>query len=438
MHLYEPLDNLSLGDRRDARTYSLSMLLEGAPSSPEGNALVEDLVGNVISPVQSAKGQLRPTQVAKYRKVTGAFLADLLNAARLGRWSKKATSNKALETVTGGAAAFRTMRTALLLAGHLEELKGFKKEKRADRLVQHNQTATTSFRPTAKLLKLAEDHGVLLTEMDDHFLLRDTRKLPAADVLELRQSGADQTKVKVSIGPDDQTAARITADLGRLNAYLMEPGRVSGITFAGLRRLFHKPAAPGRTWRLHGRYYSMPGADAYERMEGGRAARTRIIRLDGAEVATLDISGSHLTIMHGLLGVPFAPGSDPYDFPGLSRDLVKACVTHTLGASSIAVGGNRYNHVRRALLERYPFLEDLEGQGIGPLDLQYHEAEILRLAMESLMEAGVAFLPVHDELMVAKGNQEAAEGALRGAFRQYFTDVLGMATYPEPRLTVAD
>lgn len=107
-----------------------------------------------------------------------------------------------------------------------------------------------------------------------------------------------------------------------------------------------------------------------------------------------------------------------------------------LGASDASKGGRRYAKVRTAGIARYPFLGDLPSLGIASLDLMYHEAEIIRLAMEDLMDNhGIGFLPVHDALMVAKGNETIAAEALGSAFTRYFRDILGKANPPVPRIS---
>jgi hypothetical protein len=57
------------------------------------------------------------------------------------------------------------------------------------------------------------------------------------------------------------------------------------------------------------------------------------IAIGGEPVAELDIAASHLTLLHGLLGLP-APQGDPYEVEGLPRDVVKGWVTATIGKGS--------------------------------------------------------------------------------------------------------
>jgi hypothetical protein len=218
----------------------------------------------------------------------------------------------------------------------------------------------------------------------------------------------------------------------RLNAFLLEPGRIEGITFAGLRRSFNNADHPDFAYQWHGRYYSLPQGDLYEHMEGGKTTRQRLIKIDGEPAVEVDISASHLTILHGLLGVPCDGEGDPYGLLGHDRETVKAWLLLALGSSGASHGGNRFLAVKKAGLARYPFLADLPTLGIGPLDLHYHEAEILGLAMEDLMERGIGFLPIHDALMVAERNAGGAVDAIKRGFDRYFRGRLGLTVVPVP------
>ncbi len=434
MHAFTPLEDLDLSDKRDARTYARSMFLNGSPVSSEANSLISSLVGEVIVPQRGTEGQVRPTMVQKYNETLGPFIADLLDAARADRWSKLATHTNALTRLPGGATAFRTMRQAMRTAGLLEELPGYK---RTYIMFGYPQTRSsrTSFRPSAALLKMAEEHGVRLQDLRRHFTTSKASVPIALDAVEARaekMAKKDRPK-RLPVDLENPRAALIASRMEKLNSYLMAPGRVDGIAFAGLRRVFSNADRPDFDWQWHGRFYSMPGADAYENMEGRAAARGRVIRIDGSEVAEVDISAAHLTILHGLLGVPFDPSEDPYAIPGVERDKVKDWLLTAIGSADPDVGGNRFLKPRKAGLARYPFLGDLASLGITALDLQYHEAEIMRVAMETIMEDhGVGFLPVHDALIVAKGDEEIAAEALRGAFQRHF-ETLGL-TPPAPRI----
>jgi hypothetical protein len=411
------------------------MLLTGSPKSPVAIAFVTWMVDNVISPFQQSQGQLRPSMVPKYHATTAAFLTDLLAAARGGRWSKLGTDNGRLVTVPGGKTAFKTMRAALGAAGYLEELPGYVRTEEVFGRKQ-KRVARTSFRPSAKLLALAEEHGAGLSDFLVHFTLSKSVPPARTEVLTLvaKKPEAGSKPEHLPFPESDPRAKPIIEAMERLNAYLMEEGRVDGITFAGLRRSFSDADQEGFAYQRHGRYYSMPKANHYENMEGGKETRQKIVRIDGKPAREVDISASQLTILHGLRGVPFAPEGDPYAVPDVDREEVKQWLVIALGSSGASHGGNRLKKAKEAGLERYPFLRQLWRYGIDALDLQFHEAEIIRLAMEDLMEQGLGFLPVHDALLVAEGNEEAAAEAIRSAFHRYFTVTLGKEIAPVPRL----
>jgi hypothetical protein len=89
--------------------------------------------------------------------------------------------------------------------------------------------------------------------------------------------------------------------------------------------------------------------------------------------------------------------------------------------------------VREAVLNRHPILYRLETSGISTLDLQYHESEILRLAMDELREGhDIPSLPIHDGLIVAVQNLEVAEETLVGAFNTYIQRETGRVSSATP------
>ena len=444
MHAYTPLGDLALPDRatdrRDARTFARSMLLAGGPCSPEAEALISFIIGTVVLPHMKGRVQARPTMLLRYRQALGPFLSDLLYGIRAGRWSKLRTSNSATAAYPGRATAFNAMRAAMGASGHLEELAGFFREE--DRFgLSHQRAAMTSFRPTAPLLQMASEHGVTLSNLAAHFAT-GTVALPAAcDAVEARAEKVTKSDraVRLPIDPKDPQALAIIASMESLNAFLMAKGRIDGIVFAGLRRIFSHADKPDFAWQWGGRFYSMPRGDAYESMSGGgdesgrgRRARAALLRIDGEAVEEVDLSAAHLTILHGLLGHPFDASTASYALPGLDHKEVKRWIMIALGASDPKAGGPRCAIVRREAVKRFPVLAGLKGHGISTHDLQYHEAEIMMMAMAELQSQGIGFLPVHDALIVPTSKRGIAAEVLKNAFERYFTENLGKPTAPVP------
>jgi hypothetical protein len=441
MHAYTPLEALALTDRRDARTFARSMLLAGGPKSPEADGLISTIIATVIIPHREGRVQARPSMLRRYQEALGPFLADLFHGNRAGRWSKLRTNNGVIDTYPGRATAFGAMRAAMVAGGLLEELPGFFREEETFGQ-SYQQAAMTSFRPTPHLLQMAEGHGVTVGNLPAHFTVGSIKPPRSCDVVEARAAKAAKgdRPAPLPIDPADPTASALIARMEGLNAFLMAPGRVEGIVFAGLRRLFSQADKPGFRWQWGGRFYSMPRGDAYESMSdggedgAGRRARAALLRIDGEEVEEVDLSAAHLTILHGLLGLPFDASRTSYALPGLDPGEVKRWIMIALGASDPNAGGPRCATVRREGLKHFPVLNGLAAHGISTHDLQYHEAEIMMMAMRELQSQGIGFLPVHDALIIPKSKHGIAAHALTGAFERYFTETLKMPAAPRPKV----
>jgi hypothetical protein len=415
------------------------MPLKGAARSNEAEALVSTVMEAIIMPFRAAQKQLRPSMIPKYRKALSAFLADLLAAASAGKWGRCGTSNAALSGCPGSRQAFLDVRTALVSSGSVEEIGGFvAKVSATDGTPLENIYERTVFRPTTKLLALAEEEGVLLTDFRQHFFPSGAKPWVPGAYVEARATKPGNKKAPgrcLEIDTNDPVALSILERMERLNAFLLEEGRVTGILFGGLRRVFHDADQPGFKWQTGGRFYSMQNWDAYEQLKGGKASRSREIRIDGEAVDEVDISAAHLTLLYGLLGVHFDGTQDPYAVPGFGRKAVKDWIKVALGASDETIGGPKCSKVRKACVKRHPILAGLYGHGVGTLDLQYHESEIILAAVEDLRDLyGVGCLPIHDGLIIPQSQRDLAHAVLVEAFQRYFRDTPNKEVIPVPRV----
>ncbi|WP_146201834.1 hypothetical protein [Teichococcus aestuarii] len=204
-------------------------------------------------------------------------------------------------------------------------------------------------------------------------------------------------------------------------------------------------------WQLHGRWYAA-GADqttVYLHMP----ERERLkLRISGEAVAEVDVSASHLSILHGLFGFPL-PDGDLYSMvPGVPRGAVKAWLTITLGRGKAKPKWSDETPEKHRLhdaglicakmVEAYPFLTKLDeivpadvraahskgAHSLPSLVLQGIEAKALTGAMEVLRNRGILALPTHDGLIVPASAAEEAKEAFKGSFG-YFAKI-------QPRLDV--
>ena len=403
-------------DRRRVSNDSRMMGLKGRAVSDAARGLVQSLSADVLPPV-------RPTSRSGLTIAAEAMLADLLVASRAGQWTRRGLSADAFTGEAVTRTMFDKVRAAFEDHGLLDVIPGY-----FERDGAFNFGRQTLFRPTAKLLTAAAAHGVTLDSLPDHFSVsRPTPPVPKA-LLVLRAArppkvdGVKRDAPEMAIAEGDVEAARIVAELKDLNAFLATVS-IEGFAFAGLRRIFNNGDRAGFRWQWGGRFYSVPGGDDYMRWKGGKAARADAIRLQGERVAEVDLSASHLTVLYGLLGEPFDHTKDPYALDGHPRERVKRWLTYAMGTGSVAPSGSGwYAKVRQAVLERHSVLHGLDGCGVSTLDLQFHEAEVIKAAMRDLRERDdVAALPVFDSLVVPASKVGVARSRMADAFTGYFS-----------------
>lgn len=174
----------------------------------------------------------------------------------------------------------------------------------------------------------------------------------------------------------------------------------------------------------------------------------------------VDLRASHLTLLHALAGKPFYPTEDPYAAEDFPRVVVKLWVAQAIGSSNPAArqwsktsqadyeeerpgrwieDAFPIREVAAAVKAKHPLLVELRHLGFSTLDLQYHEAEILRLAMEQLMFAqAIPVLPIHDALIVPRTKTAEAERCLKEVFKEYVEGVTGRPCLVVPKVTLKE
>jgi hypothetical protein len=449
VHLTTPLHELTDADnvamRRVLRDHAHYMALRGGPKSPEADQMIE-VVFELAGLATDASGKsVRPSSFVQRTAALGALLADLLFAAAGNAWVQRSVRKEAFTGLAVGRAAFEPVIEELEAHGLLEVLSGYSSPK-VGRFGR--QAEAPCFRATGELIGLAAAHGISVQDIDHHYRLQEPQapkapgEAPAFPLIEARTAATinplDGSRIPgkpVELADHDGRIATMRARVSSINDYLLKGDRVSGFTFGGVRRIFHNADQPGFDWQWGGRLYSPRGWDAYETWRGGSEKRQARIRIDGEEVAEADVSASHLTILHGLLGVPFDDTVDAYAVPGFSRENVKAWITMAVGACKSTIGGNKVAAVRKAVLAHHPILQGLDGHGISIHDLFYHESEILMDALETLKDReGVLALPIHDGLILPVSKVALGREVLKEAFSRYFKDTLGMTIMIIPKV----
>jgi hypothetical protein len=242
----------------------------------------------------------------------------------------------------------------------------------------------------------------------------------------------------VPIRRDDSGAARVREEVEHYNEWAAQH-EIRGCLPPRFKRVFTA------SMLLGGRWYAVGNEDNYQRMSGAERLR---ITIAGEPVVEVDVRASHLSIMHGLLGLAL-PEGDPYGFPCVSRSVAKAWTTAAPGKGSPVKRWARRTskdtpelldvdpkRIGEIVCDRYPFLRrpaqavsDKAGLNtmihIGPpVSLLTHrlmaiEAAALTGAMSVLRNRGILALPMHDGLLVPDSGARHVGSALDSSY-SYF------------------
>lgn len=426
--------------------------LSATPASPGAVALVEAVAARIQASeaLCGSRGNDRRTAgKAKLRRAVCGVVGGVLNA--WGRHSRAVFHPREPKAFTGGLVAHRQYLAAvdgMKALGLLD----------ASPAIRYGWDwgdsvsfvgRTERFRPAQVLLDLAAAHEVTLATIQDDFAAEYSAKPPAVPAALIarrplpephrkRQSQRPRAAALPTLA-GDEAALRLSQGVQEANQWAAQHD-VKGC----LPPRWWRPFGPD--WRLGGRWTALGADGVYQRL--GRAARRRIT-IDGEAVAEVDLHAAHLSIMHGLLGLPL-PDGDLYDIAGLPRAVVKAWVTATLGKGTAVrrwakgaadarpeLAGADAGAVAAAIIARYPFLERPGAAVTGPAgldDMAAHgtparllthrlmalEAAGITSAMQFLHVArGVLALPVHDSLIVPVHAVAITQEALGHAFHAH-------------------
>ena len=296
--------------------------------------LVRQLFGEVAHWRRTSGGkrvrQLRAKLGQAYHEVIERFVGDLLRARGDSNASGRifhATGKNAFDEDPVNYDVFMTVLKGLKALGLVEHEKG----RTRFRKVPEWGLSTTlpghapRFWATEKLINLAEDHGVRLDNISDHF-----RPEPPHNPLVLRDyaTGKGRNRERGPIINDYQRTEhteRLTADVRELNEFLCSC-EITGGEHYGYTRNFNNGA-----WNKGGRLHSVGGG--YQQMP---EQKRLLMSFNGEAVAEIDIKASFLTIYLAKLGDPLSRSEDPYERAGVARDVAKLWMVASFGKSKPA------------------------------------------------------------------------------------------------------
>jgi hypothetical protein len=430
-------------DGADLQSATMATLLATC-ASREADALSNEVLAAIIAYEDAnavRQRARRADDLASLLKTVSAILADLLaGSPQNGRGSLVYRSTHS-NAFSGGAVPYRPFMAAyktLLALGLIERFPGFYLSKKFDwGDGQYSaQGRAPRFRATAQLLAMAHACGITAGATGDHFSWPE--QAPAIVLKpKSRRSRGSKVRGRPLVVPDSMQVRELANQVVAIDAFLRGV-TITGGTHRAFYRGFEHGDQAGFDWNKGGRLYSS-GAGNYQMLP---AAGRLAMRFDGQGVVEIDIRASYLTILHGKLGIVPEFGKDPYEVPGIPRDVVKSWLVTTLGAErhlerwpSEPVGAYRkmtggqlgrdhpVKAVHAALLAKYPVLERVGEAGLGWSDLMYAESEAIIQTMTALMQNGISSLPVHDSLLVPARVEDYAIAALIKSFQE----VVGIA-----------
>jgi len=420
--------------------------LQGSASTAEARALVDAVCARVaayeIEHGVRTNGR-GAAQLAKLKKATGAFLADLLvvHSGKLpGEWVYRSLHAKSFTGEPISYRIFSALWQALEGLGLIEHKGRVEHWTGVGASNMVAQRWASRFRATPALLALSTKHGVPPAKSADHFTMELPREPLQKRATSSRNAYGQKVHGKLMKFERTSQTEKLEADVRELNEFLSKQ-EIDGGIHQGYVRIFQNGDDPAFNWNMGGRVYSQPGDRNYQELS--RELRLKM-QINGEAVSEIDIRASYLTIFLAWHDVQLDPAKDPYAIPGIdSRDVVKTWMTATFGKAGkpftrwsaemqayfqekygAPLDRQRYpvSRVKDAVLKHYPALAQLEQPLHGRVrtwaDLMYVESVVIVFTMLDLMRKhGVPSLAVHDSLIIPRSKIELATEALKARFR---------------------
>lgn len=357
------------------------------------------------------------------------------------RFNSKTPGNKTVAGMSVGHQPFKAVVDGLQREGFLEVVIGFKKR-------TASTGVATRFKATDKLIQLAKEHNILPECWSAHFgtALRPVKvsnpiilkSCSSKDWDNQKRESIKQRGEQLPVNYALPTVAADAASVNDLNAYFAPQDIQPAHLFQHFFRVYGEGDGRGADYSKGGRLYAYGIGKSYQNVKK-HVRRQMTIR--GEPIAEVDLRASYLTILHQKLGFPL-PTYDPYDMPGVPRDIVKMWVSMTLGSGKFmtkwptdiiesysedeATKGRNLQHdhpfgvTKRKIITHLPIMAEWGKNPIGWGDLQLIESTAVIDAIKTLaFDHDIPALPIHDALMVQESKAEIAARCLIESFHKH-------------------
>jgi hypothetical protein len=266
-------------------------------------------------------------------------------------------------------------------------------------------------------------HGITMDNIGDHFIIALTKKPLQLRAKATRNEWFEKVRGKPMKFEENTWTTFREDQVRRLNEFF-DRFELRGGTHRGYIRVFNMGDQPGFDWDKGGRLYSQGDGNYQQLPKHERLAMT----IDGEPVCEIDIRASYMTIYHAKYRAPFDPRNDPYDIPGLDRDIVKIWIVTTFGNNAPVEKwpreisarykeehGKPLGKVVRAkdvyekVVEAFPMMDLWGAHDLTWADLMYTESEaVIRTMLDLMQHHSVPSLSVHDSLIVPASQESLA------------------------------
>ena len=429
----------------DELRYAPLANLKGRTISAPAAALVSHLADAYPRTTKNATRSNKPRKLEpQVHAAIGAFLADLLMAQGNedgAGWLRLSLAKKDFKKPNPVSyRMFDGLRASWKAAGLIKEHAGY-----PGKLGFGNPGpvfgSMTRFRATPKLLKLSEEQGVLIKDLQDHFFIEFG--MPSELVQLTRPSGLTRNTTE---------AKGLRNEVAELNAHFATH-RLEGARHIGWVRKFHGASSDEYMLNRGGRLYSQPPMPATNYQNMPQERRLKLL-MDDEPVSEIDISASYLTIFYAAHGKHLGMSDAYSDIVGqdaLGRAIVKFWVNASFGNRSLitkwspnlkkefakkhrekgwTIDSKIYpvREVREKTLARHPLLAQWGTKSAPNMPwnwghLMFRESGVIISTMLRLArEHNIPAAPVHDSLIVPRSKEVVAHRILD----EQFTKIIGV------------
>ena len=407
------------------------MTFSSPPTTNDALQLTSSVL-DLIQSIEQRKRKRKANDERVFREAVGLILGDLLLGFEQeeNEWSYHELSAAAFSEAPIGYDNFKITKKLMETLGLIEVVLGRNHRPIVWDIGQKGTFIAgkaTRFKPTDKLIQLAEDNGIIEDSIHKHFITHLPRK-----VIEVRGANKGKLKGRKMKMPKTEQYKELEQQVLSINQFL-STFTYEAMSFGGLRRIFNEGDAPNFDFDRGGRLNHADGG-GYIRMPKEKRG---FIKIDGENVVEVDINATYISIMHGIKQQPLPNREDIYAIGNIPREVVKIWFAISFGLGrfprqwlpkslqELKEKCPEYEpwmtarRVEKVVLEYFPFMADLPSEDIGWSKLMYMESEIVIGTMLELMnEHNAPALPVYDCVIVRKSDQELAMRILSKHFHK--------------------